>query len=327
MIQNQTVLKPNTQGSGKVMAALLHPRVKAVLPLLGLIVIIAVFALMTGGQIISSKSIRLILSQVYPLMITGTGVFMVMTLGSLDFSQGSILGISSIVVSALSFFNIPLAILGGILTGAAIGALNGFFHVRFKIPSFIVTICSMYLFRGLCAYLTTNAPVAATPTITALNQDWLKLLITCTVLLAVFILFQFTRLGISLKAIGAGEVAAAYSGVRTDRMKLLVFIAAGAITGIAAFVNVVKVGSITSTAGNQFETQILIALVLGGLPISGGAKVRFSNIIIGTLISLILGNGLVMLGLDTAMQQLVRGMIFLAVVAFTIDRKSLKVIK
>lgn len=309
------------------MAALLHPRVKAVLPLLGLIVIIAVFALMTGGQIISSKSIRLILSQVYPLMIAGTGVFMVMTLGSLDFSQGSILGISSIVVSALSFFNIPLAILGGILIGAAIGALNGFFHVRFKIPSFIVTICSMYLFRGLCAYLTTNAPVAATPTITALNQDWLKLLITCTVLLAVFILFQFTRLGISLKAIGAGEVAAAYSGVRTDRMKLLVFIAAGAITGIAAFVNVVKVGSITSTAGNQFETQILIALVLGGLPISGGAKVRFSNIIIGTLISLILGNGLVMLGLDTAMQQLVRGMIFLAVVALTIDRKSLKVIK
>jgi ribose transport system permease protein len=260
-------------------------------------------------------------------MIAGAGVFMVMTLGSLDFSQGSILGISSIVVSALSFLNIPLAILGGILTGAAIGALNGFFHVRFRIPSFIVTICSMYLFRGLCAYLTTNAPVAATPTITALNQDWLKLFITGTVLLVVFMLFRFTKLGIGLKAVGAGEKAARYSGVRTDRVKLLVFIAAGAITGIAAFVNVVKVGSITSTAGNQFETQILIALVLGGLPISGGAKVRFSNIIIGTLISLILGNGLVMLGLDTAMQQLIKGMIFLAVVALTIDRKSLKVIK
>lgn len=327
MIQRQTVLGPQMQGAGKVRSALLHSRVKAILPLLGLIVIIAVFALMTGGQIISSKSIRLILSQVYPLMIAGTGVFMVMTLGSLDFSQGSILGISSIVISALSFYNIPLSILGGILTGAAIGALNGFFHVRFRIPSFIVTICTMYLFRGLCAFLTTNAPVAATPTITALNQDWLKLLITCAVLLAVFILFHFTRLGIGLKAVGAGEKAAAYSGVRTDRMKLLVFIAAGAITGIAAFVNVVKVGSITATAGNQFETQILIALVLGGLPISGGAKVRFSNIVIGTLISLILGNGLVMLGLDTAMQQLIRGMIFLAVVALTIDRKSLKVIK
>ena len=324
MVQHQTAagLRP-----GKWRAALLDPRVKAFLPLLGLIIIITAFALLTEGKIVSAKSIRLILSQVYPLMIASTGVFLVMTLGSLDFSQGSILGISSIVVSALSFYNIPLAILGGIVTGAIIGMLNGFFHVRFRIPSFIVTICSMYLFRGLCAYLTTNAPVAATPTITALNQDWIKLSITGIVLLVAFILFRFTKLGIELKAIGAGEKAAKYSGVRTDRMKMLMFIAAGAITGIAAFVNVVKVGSITSTAGNQFETQILIALVLGGLPISGGAKVRFSNIMIGTLISLILGNGLVMLGLDTAMQQLIKGLIFLAVVALTIDRKSLRVIK
>jgi len=322
MMQQETAARP-----GKWKQILVSPRVKALLPLLGLLIIIAAFALMTDGQIISPRSIRLILSQVYPLMIACTGVFMVMTLGSLDFSQGSILGMASIVVSALSFWNIPLAILGGILTGAAIGLLNGFFHIKFRIPSFIVTICTMYLFRGLCAYLTTNAPVAATPAITALNQDWIKLLITGLVLLASYILFEYTRLGISLKATGAGEMAARYSGIRTDRLKLLSFVAAGAITGIAAFVNVVKVGSITSTAGNQFETNILIALVLGGLPISGGAKVRFSNILIGTLISLILNNGLVMLGLDTAMQQLIKGMIFLAVVALTIDRKSLKVIK
>ncbi len=303
------------------------PRVKAFYPLLGLIVIVTAFALMTDGKIINARSIRLILSQVYPLMIASTGVFMVMTLGSLDFSQGSILGMASIVVSALSFYNIPLAIVGGIVTGALIGLFNGYIHVKFKIASFIVTICTMYLFRGLCAYLTTNAPVAATPSITALNEDWIKLAITGGVLLVSFVVFQFTRVGIDLKTIGAGELAAKYSGVRTDLMKVLTFVTAGAITGIAAFVNVIKVGSITSTAGNQFETQILIALVLGGLPISGGAKVRFSNIIIGTLISLILNNGLVMLGLDTAMQQLIKGLIFLAVVALTIDRKALQVIK
>ena len=260
-------------------------------------------------------------------MIACAGVFMVMTLGSLDFSQGSIIGVASIVVSTLSFYSIPLAIIGGILTGTAIGLFNGLIHVKFKIPSFIVTICTMYLFRGLCAFLTTNAPVAAMPSITALNQDWIKLTITGGTLLITFVLFQFTKLGVNLKAIGAGETAARYSGVRTDLTKVLVFGAAGLITGIASFVNVVKVGSITSTAGNQFETQILIALVLGGLPISGGAKVRFSNIIIGTLISLILSNGLVMLGLDTALQQLIKGLIFLAVVALTIDRKALKVIK
>ena len=327
MTQQNIMTNPKANIPGKLRFFLSNSRVKAFYPLVGLILIILVFSIMTDGKITSTRSIRLILSQVYPLMIACTGVFMVMTLGSLDFSQGSIIGMASIVVSALSFYSIPLAVIGGILTGAAIGLFNGLIHVRFKIPSFIVTICTMYLFRGLCAYLTTNAPVAANPAITALNENWIKLLVTGITLLVTFILFQYTKLGINLKSIGAGETAARYSGVRTDLIKALVFAAAGMITGIAAFVNVVKVGSITSTAGNQFETQILIALVLGGLPISGGAKVRFSNIIIGTLISLILSNGLVMLGLDTALQQLIKGMIFLVVVALTIDRKSLKVIK
>ena len=102
-------------------------------------------------------------------------------------------------------------------------------------------------------------------------------------------------------------------------MKFLVFVAAGALTGIAAFVNVIKVGSITATAGSQLETQILIALVLGGLPITGGAKVRFSNIIVGTLMYTVL--------YETQTQQLIKGIIFLVFVALTIDRKALKVIK
>ena len=84
---------------------------------------------------------------------------------------------------------------------------------------------------------------------------------------------------------------------------------------------------IITATGSQLETQILIALVLGGLPISGGAKVRFYNIIIGTLIYCILNNGLVMLGYDTAVQQLIKGIIFVIVVALTIDRRTGQVIK
>ena len=93
--------------------------------------------------------------------------------------------------------------------------------------------------------------------------------------------------------------------MKTDWVKFLVFVAAGALTGLAAFVNVIKVGSITATAGNQLETQILISLVLGGLPITGGAKVRFSNIIVGTLMYTVLNNGLVMMGFESQTQQLI----------------------
>ncbi|MBR4196529.1 MAG: ABC transporter permease [Synergistaceae bacterium] len=300
---------------------------KGLLPFIGLVVILGAMYYLTDGRIMQPKRLRLLLSQVYYPMIVATGVFFVMTLGSIDFTEGSTLGVASIVVSVLSFYNIPLAIIGGILTGAAIGAVNGFFHVKFRLQSFIVTICTMYLFRGVCAYFTTETAIPASAAIKALDSDNLKIGITIAVLVVAFFLFKFTRIGNDVKAVGSGETAAKFSGVRTDKVKFLAFVAAGALTGLAAFVNVIKVGSITSTAGNQLETQILISLVLGGLPITGGAKVRFSNIVVGTLMYTVLNNGLVMLGFESATQQLIKGVVFLIFVALTIDRKALKVIK
>ena len=300
---------------------------KGLLPFIGLIIILVAMNYLTEGKIFQPKRVRLLLSQVYYPMIVATGVFFVMTLGSIDFTEGSTLGVASIVVSMLSFYSIPLAIIGGILTGAAIGAINGFFHVKFKLQSFIVTICTMYLFRGVCAYLTTETAIPASAGIKALDSDNLKIAITVIVLVVAWFLFRFTRIGNDIKAVGSGETAARFSGVKTDKVKFLVFVAAGALTGLAAFVNVIKVGSITATAGNQLETQILISLVLGGLPITGGAKVRFSNIVVGTLMYTVLNNGLVMMGFESATQQLIKGIVFLIFVALTIDRKALKVIK
>ena len=311
----------------KISALLESDTFKGLLPFIGLVVILGAMYYLTDGRIMQPKRLRLLLSQVYYPMIVATGVFFVMTLGSIDFTEGSTLGVASIVVSVLSFYSIPLAIIGGILTGAAIGAVNGFFHVKFRLQSFIVTICTMYLFRGVCAYFTTETAIPASAAIKALDSDNLKIGITVAVLIVAFFLFKFTRIGNDVKAVGSGETAAKFSGVRTDKVKFLAFVAAGALTGLAAFVNVIKVGSITSTAGNQLETQILISLVLGGLPITGGAKVRFSNIVVGTLMYTVLNNGLVMLGFESATQQLIKGVVFLIFVALTIDRKALKVIK
>ena len=317
----------NNEKQSKISAFLDSDVFKGLLPFIGLVVILASMYWLTDGRLMQPKRLRLLLSQVYYPMIVAVGVFFVMTLGSIDFTEGSTLGVASIVVSMLSFYNIPLAVIGGVLTGAAIGAINGFFHVKFRLQSFIVTICTMYLFRGVCAYLTTETAIPASAAIKALDSDGLKIGITVAVLIIAFFLFKFTRIGNDVKAVGSGETAARFSGVRTDRVKFFTFVAAGALTGLAAFVNVIKVGSITATAGNQLETQILISLVLGGLPITGGAKVRFSNIIVGTLMYTVLNNGLVMLGFESATQQLIKGIVFLIFVALTIDRKALKVIK
>ncbi|MCI1208033.1 MAG: ABC transporter permease [Treponema sp.] len=302
-------------------------KLRSLMPLFGFAAIVIVFSILTDGRIIRPRNLKLMLSQVYVLMIASTGVFMIMTVGGLDFSQGSILGLSSIVFCTLSSYNIGLGIFAAIVAGAAMGAFNGFFHVKFKIASFIVTICTMYLFRGLCKYLTTNGPVPASIAVLSLNQTWFKVLMTGIVLILAFFMFHFTRFGADLRSIGAGETAARFSGSRPNLLKFLVFTVSGALTGFAAFINVIKVGSITGTAGSMLETQILIALVLGGMPISGGSKARFSNIIIGTLTYSVLEKSLPMVFPVAATQQLVKGIIFLIVVALTIDHEALKIIK
>lgn len=299
--------------------------IRSALPIIGLIAVCIIFNILTDGSMWSSR--KLILNQVYVVLISATGVFFIMTMGGLDFSQGSILGIASIVVCKLSGTNMILAVIGGVLAGAAIGAFNGFFYVNRKIKSFIVTICTMFLFRGFIKYMASNSPVTASMSVYDYDTTGIKLGITAAVLIISFIVFRYTKFGTYLKAIGAGEKAAKFAGIRTDKMKFLIYVLSGAITGLAAFVNIVKNGSATANVGNQLETQILIALVLGGMPISGGAKVRFENIIVGSLLYIVLNNGLTMMGLTTQAMQLIQGVIFLIFVAVFADRQSLSVIK
>ena len=299
--------------------------IRSLLPIIGLVAVFVIFNILTKGGMWGAR--KLIMNQIYVVMIAATGVFFIMTMGGLDFSQGSIMGIASIAVCILSKTNIFLALLGGVAAGACIGAFNGFFYVNRKIKSFIVTICTMFLFRGFIKYMASNSPVAASMAVYDYDTTAVKLGITLLVLGVGFFVFRFTKFGMYLKAIGAGEKAAKFAGIRTDRMKFMIYMLAGAITGLAAFVNIVKNGSATANVGNQLETQILIALVLGGMPISGGAKVRFENIIVGALLYTVLNNGLTMMGLTTQAMQLVQGIVFLIFVAVFADRQSLQVIK
>ena len=301
--------------------------VRTLMPFAGFIFIVGLFAVLTKGQLYTVGNMKLLLSQTYVLLISCVGVFMIMTMGGLDFSQGSMLGVCSAVVCYVSNINIFLAILCGVVIGGVIGCVNGFFNVKRKITSFIVTICNMYLLRGLVAYATTKTPVYGASNITSYNTLPFALSFTIVILVIAFIVFQYTGLGNRLKAIGAGETAARFAGIRVERTKILVYTAAGMITGLAAFINSIKVGSVTSTAGNQLETQIMIALVLGGMPVNGGAKVKFYNIILGALTYKILTAGLVMLGIEPKTQQLIMGIVFLVMVAIFADRETGMIVK
>ena len=195
-----------TKKSAEQVPFLERPIVRTVLPIAGFVIICVLFAFLTDGRLFQPKNLSLLLSQSYMLLISSIGVFMVMTMGGLDFSQGSMLGVASIVVCWLSHYNMILAAIGGVVTGGLIGLLNGYFNVKRKITSFIVTICSMYLFRGVCAYATTNSPVYAVSDISKYNTLPFMLTFTVIIFVIVYLVFTYTGLGYRLKAIGTGEI-------------------------------------------------------------------------------------------------------------------------
>ena len=303
-------------------------RVKSFLPIISFVAIVAIFAILTGGALITPRNITLIISGGFTLMIATVGVYMIMSMGCLDFSQGSMMGLSCAVVCFLSQYNPILAVLGGMATGAVIGLINALFHVKGQIQSFVVTMCMMFLLRGVIAYVTTSNPVYAATYLTALATNTPLLIgIVVVVLVIAYLVLHFTALGSNLKAIGASESGARFAGINVQRTKIIIYVVAGAITGFAALINAIRIGSVTSQAGNMLETQILIALVLGGMPINGGARSRFSSVITGVLSYLVLQRGLVMLGFTTEIQQLILGVVFVVMVAIFSERAANQVIK
>ncbi len=316
-----------TKKSTEQVPFLERPIVRTILPIAGFVIICVLFAILTDGRLFQPKNY---ITASEPVIHAADLIHRRVhgnDNGWSGLSQGSMLGVASIVVCYLSHYNMVLAALGGVVTGGLIGLINGYFNVKRKITSFIVTICTMYLFRGVCAYATTNSPVYAVSDISKYNTLPFMLTFTVIIFVAAYLIFTYTGLGSRLKAIGAGETAARFAGIRVETTKILVFVAAGCITGLAAFVNAIKVGSVTSTAGNQLETQIMIALVLGGMPVNGGAKVRFYNIILGVMTYKVLSSGLVMLMMPTQLQQLILGIIFLIEVAIFSDRKTGMIVK
>ena len=303
-------------------------QIKSYLPIISFVAIVAIFAILTRGQLVTPKNITLIISGGFTLMIATVGVYMIMSMGCLDFSQGSMMGLSCAVVCFLSHYNPFVAILGGMATGALIGLVNAVFHVKGQIQSFVVTMCMMFLLRGIIAYVTTTSPVMASTTLTALATNTPLLVgIVVVVLVIAYLVLHFTALGSNLKAIGASESGARFAGINVQRTKIIIYIVAGAITGFAALINAIRVGSVTSSSGNMLETQILIALVLGGMPINGGARSRFSSVVTGVLSYLVLQRGLVMLGFTTEIQQLILGVVFVIMVAIFSERAANQVIK
>jgi ribose transport system permease protein len=258
--------------------------------------------------------------------IIAIGMTFVIIARQIDLSVGSTLALSG-MSAALAMAHIGdnwiIGAIAGIGTGALVGAINGLIITRLSIPSFLVTLGSLSAARGLALLVTTTKPVIITnDSFVAIFGEGdilgvpVPIIWTVLAVIAGILLLHYSVFGRQIYAAGGNPTAALYSGINIRRVTTLAFVLTGMLAGLAALVLSARSHAARPDVVQGLELDVIASVTLGGCSLFGGR-----GFVLGTLLgSLIIGtlnNGLVLLGVSSSLQLVIKGAIIVAAVAFT----------
>ena len=307
------------------------PRIpfRRLIPYMGLILIVIVFSLITDGKFLTARNMRIIMTQAMITMVAAVGTTFVMAHNNLDFSLGGGCALCAVVAFLITGGkNLLLVFICCLLMGMLCGLTTALIHIKGHIPAFMAGMCIMFIGRGTVdGIITSNGTVMklTADTDAFANINFYMLVLVLVVLAGCF-LFNRTRIGKYQKLIGSNPTAAMLSGIQVGKYKMLAFLISGATLGIASFLTLLRLGSLTATVGQNLEVDVLIALCLGGMPISGGSASSIRAAIIGPLSYFMLANGMTLCGVDPHLVYVVKAAVFLMMTFITIDRSRSRVI-
>ena len=299
-----------------------------------LVVLIAFFSI-ASNTFFTQANIFNILRQVAIVGIVSVGMTMVLLTGGIDLSVGSIIGVSCVCTATLllSGMNVFVVVIISLAFSAALGMLNGFFINEFQIPPLITTLGMMTAVRGIAYLFTDGMPVFGFDSaILVLGKGELFGLIPVPFVI-MFIIFicgwlflDKTRYGRYIYGVGGNEEATRLSGISVKSIKYLVYAISGFLSGLAGIVLLARINSGTPKAGDGYEMDVITAVVLGGVSISGGeGKIGF--VVVGVLFMGVLTNGMIMLNVQEYIQWVIKGFALIAAVSFdrVVQNRKIKV--
>lgn len=280
---------------------------------------------------------RIAIGAAIPLTIA-LGATFVIQLGSIDLSAEGIVAVAAITVSMLvensyneNHFGLWVLALA-IAAGVALGLVNGVLHVFLRIPSFITTLAIGFVASGIgTAWLSGNTIRVSDTALRSISitrylglplSVWIALL----ALAVAWFIYKHTLLGRHTLAIGGGEDLARLSGVRVWRVRIAVFALAGAFYGVAGILAVAQYGQGHALIANGQLFVAITAIVVGGTSLAGGNGGPM-NTLIGTLIVIVLGNGMVLLGVPPYVQQGIQGVLIIVAVTLALKRSRRRIVK
>ncbi len=284
----------------------------------GAFVAILVVLAIVEPSFFSAGNLRDLLINNAPTLLIAVGMTMVILVGEIDISVGSQFAACSIAAGFLAKtgMQMPVLFVAVLLVGAAMGSLNGVLVGWLRLPSIIVTLAMLVLWRDSLRWLTEGAWVQNLPA----NFQWFGLsqrggeLTIVAIVLTIFVVFAWTLrnvvAGRKIYAVGSDAEAARLAGISAPTVVLSVFALMGALTGIAALLNAVRFSEIPGNSGVGLELKAIAAVVVGGAAITGGR-----GTLIGTLIGVALlgtiGTALTFLGINPFWEKAIQGAIIL----------------
>ena len=293
-------------------------------------IIIALFAMClflivfptTRSTFLTQKNIFNILRQNASNLFLATGMTMVIILGGIELSVGSVIALSGCVAAGcVEFLGLPeiVGFAAAILVGAIVGMFNGLVICKTDIPPFIVTLASMNITKGIALVYTQGAPIRCmSDAFKFPGAGYIGPFPTPVVLMIIIFaiaayIINCTKLGRHMYAVGGNAQAAKFSGINVQKVKFIIYTYTGIMAGIAGVVIASRLYSGQPTAGDGAEMDAIAAVVVGGTSMSGGSG-RIGGTLIGVLIIGVLNNGLNLLGVDSNWQYIVKGLVILLAV-------------
>lgn len=292
-------------------------------PYAGLVISIIVFQILTGGRLLALANIQSLTNQVIITALVGIGAVYTFGIGCFDMSLGSLVCLSSVLggIAAIATGNLLLAFLICMAVAVTAGIIKGIFASYVEVPFFIFTIVLGVVINAFVLVIlgketTIYLEDAVTPikTFGFSEMTLINVFILGGFYLICLYLFNYTGLGIWVKMLGGNFDAAKQTGLNITKIKITSFIISSLGVGLAAFLILIRVRTVGYTTAVSTGNDVMVALVLGGMPISGGPRTKISAGIIGAATITVLNSGLAIMGLSTGVIQICRGIVFLAVV-------------
>jgi ribose transport system permease protein len=328
---NSDKIGSNYQFGGWNRASFSREKVSRFFPFLLLMTLCIVFSLMSARFLTVGNSM-IIAQQAVVLLVTALGMTFVIVAGSIDLSVGAVVAVSALAAAMTSSTLGAFAILPACLVGLSCGLLNGIVIAKGKVPSFIVTLGAMVIYRGIVLLFTRGAPVSIE------DDQFLSVyggrtfglphsaLVALLLVVLCAVILNLTVFGREVKAIGGGERVARLTGIHIDRVKIGMFALLGLLCGVAGLLQSSRAMAATAQLGEGLELDVIAAVVVGGTPLTGGIG-SIQGTILGVFIITILSNGMNMVGVDPYLQNIVKGLVMVASVFITIERRKIGIIK